>query len=131
MRSTATATNPRPLSSTRVWLLASRPATLPASLSPVLVGTAVAGHDHRIRAAAAVLSLVVAMALQVGVNYANDYSDFRRGADTPARIGPVEHLAIVIQLITGRARFRMRFAGHAAQPVVDHRPRLAGLTDAI
>jgi len=53
----------------------------------------VAAHDGRIRIAAAVLALIVAMALQVGVNYANDYSDFRRGADTPARIGPVRAAA--------------------------------------
>jgi 1,4-dihydroxy-2-naphthoate octaprenyltransferase len=74
-------------------LLASRPATLPASISPVLVGVSIAAHDHRVRTAASLLALVVAVALQVGVNYANDYSDFRRGADTPARIGPVRAAA--------------------------------------
>ncbi len=81
------------MSRRRVWLLASRPATLPASISPVLVGVSVAAHDNHIRAAPALLALVVAIALQVGVNYANDYSDFRRGADTPARIGPVRAAA--------------------------------------
>ena len=77
----------------RVWLLAARPATLPVSISPVLVGASVAAHDHRVRIAAALLALVVALALQVGVNYGNDYSDFKRGADTPARIGPVRAAA--------------------------------------
>lgn len=45
-------------------------------------------HDGRVRPLPGVLALVVAVALQIGVNYANDYSDFRRGADTPQRVGP-------------------------------------------
>lgn len=77
-----------PRRSRRLWLLASRPATLPVSISPVLVGVATAAHDHRVHAAVSLLALVVAIALQVGVNYANDYSDFRRGADNAARQGP-------------------------------------------
>jgi 1,4-dihydroxy-2-naphthoate octaprenyltransferase len=92
--STSTTTvAPRQLSRRRLWIAASRPATLPASISPVLVGVSIAAHDHRVRIAAALLTLVVAMALQIGVNYANDYSDFRRGADTPARIGPIRAAA--------------------------------------
>jgi 1,4-dihydroxy-2-naphthoate polyprenyltransferase len=83
----------RAISRRRLWLIASRPATLPASICPVLVGASVAAHDHRVRTAVSLLSLLVAMALQVGVNYANDYSDFRRGADTPARIGPLRAAA--------------------------------------
>jgi 1,4-dihydroxy-2-naphthoate octaprenyltransferase len=77
----------------RLMVLASRPATLPASISPVLVGVSIAAHDNGVRTSASLLALVVAVALQVGVNYANDYSDFRRGADTPARIGPVRAAA--------------------------------------
>ena len=76
------------MSKGRLWWHATRPATLAASVSPVLIGTAIAVHDGRVRAAAGVLALVVALALQVGVNYANDYSDFKRGADTPWRVGP-------------------------------------------
>lgn len=57
-------------------------------MSPVLIGTAIAVHDGRVRALPGVLALMVALALQIGVNYANDYSDFRRGADTPQRVGP-------------------------------------------
>ncbi|HKE97992.1 MAG TPA: 1,4-dihydroxy-2-naphthoate polyprenyltransferase [Actinomycetes bacterium] len=71
-----------------VWVLGARPRTLGAAVSPVLVGTAVAAAEGPTvwwRAAAA---LVVAVALQVGVNYANDYSDGLRGTDTPARLGP-------------------------------------------
>lgn len=73
----------------RIWLRAARPATLLLSISPVLAGTAVAVHDGAHRPLAALGALVVAVAMQLGVNYANDYSDFVRGADTPRRVGPV------------------------------------------
>jgi 1,4-dihydroxy-2-naphthoate octaprenyltransferase len=65
-----------------------RPRTLPAAVSPVLVGTGVAIGDDAFRPLRAVLALVVALALQVGVNYANDYSDGIRGTDA-ARVGPL------------------------------------------
>ena len=74
------------------WFLGARPRTLPAAVVPVLVGTAVASSDGELvwwRAAAA---LVVALALQVGTNYANDYSDGVRGTDD-ARVGPVRLVA--------------------------------------
>ncbi|OLC26628.1 MAG: hypothetical protein AUG06_06730 [Actinobacteria bacterium 13_1_20CM_2_65_11] len=77
----------------RVWWSAVRPATLAASVAPVLAGTAVAIHDGGIRPAAGFGALVVALALQVGVNFANDYSDFVRGADSPKRVGPVRAAA--------------------------------------
>ncbi|HZU15471.1 MAG TPA: 1,4-dihydroxy-2-naphthoate polyprenyltransferase [Candidatus Dormibacteraeota bacterium] len=72
----------------RIWWLATRPATLAASVSPVLAGTAVAVHDGRSRSWAALTALLVALAMQVGVNYANDYSDHVRGADRRRR-GPL------------------------------------------
>jgi 1,4-dihydroxy-2-naphthoate octaprenyltransferase len=77
----------------RVWWSAVRPATLAASVAPVLAGTAVAIHEGGIRPAAGFGALVVALAIQIGVNFANDYSDFVRGADTPKRIGPVRAAA--------------------------------------
>jgi 1,4-dihydroxy-2-naphthoate octaprenyltransferase len=77
----------------RVWWSAVRPATLAASVSPVLAGTAVAIHEGGIRTGAGLGALVVAVAMQVGVNFANDYSDFVRGADTPRRVGPVRAAA--------------------------------------
>jgi 1,4-dihydroxy-2-naphthoate octaprenyltransferase len=70
------------------WLEGARPRTLPAALSPVLVGTGTAialGHGRWDRA---LLALVVALALQIGVNYANDYSDGIRGTDE-VRVGPL------------------------------------------
>ncbi|MDY7102582.1 MAG: 1,4-dihydroxy-2-naphthoate polyprenyltransferase [Actinomycetota bacterium] len=73
----------------RQWIAGARPRTLPAAVVPVAVGTsAVVGEGDVIwwRAGAA---LVVALALQVGVNYANDYSDGVRGTDSAARVGPL------------------------------------------
>lgn len=74
------------------WLAGARPRTLPASAVPVAVGTAVTAAQGDViwwRAAAA---LVVAVAIQVGTNYANDYSDGIRGTDD-ARVGPVRLVA--------------------------------------
>jgi 1,4-dihydroxy-2-naphthoate octaprenyltransferase len=68
-----------------VWVEAARPRTLPAALAPVLVGTAVATTFVAWRLIAA---LVVALALQVAVNYANDYFDGVAGIDTEERTGP-------------------------------------------
>src|SRR6266704_5801162 len=73
----------------RVWWSAVRPATLAASVAPVLAGTAVAIHEGGIRPAAGLAALAVGIAMQLGVNFANDYSDFVRGADTPRRVGPL------------------------------------------
>ncbi|MCH2422758.1 MAG: 1,4-dihydroxy-2-naphthoate polyprenyltransferase [Acidimicrobiales bacterium] len=72
----------------RRWILGARLRTLPAAVVPVIVGTSVAAGGEIIwwRAAAA---LVVAVALQVATNYANDLSDGVRGTDGPQRVGPV------------------------------------------
>jgi 1,4-dihydroxy-2-naphthoate polyprenyltransferase len=72
----------------RAWLAGARPRTLPAAIVPVIVGTGVAAGYGRFSAWRAVLALVVALALQVGVNYANDYSDGLRGTDEQ-RVGPL------------------------------------------
>jgi 1,4-dihydroxy-2-naphthoate octaprenyltransferase len=71
------------------WVMGARPRTLGAAISPVVVGTAVAFAevDH-VAWERAVLALVVALGLQVGVNYANDYSDGVRGTDADRR-GPL------------------------------------------
>jgi 1,4-dihydroxy-2-naphthoate octaprenyltransferase len=68
-------------------VLGARPRTLPAAVVPVAVGTGVAVHEHGAVGWKALLALVVSLALQVGVNYANDYSDGVRGTDE-ARVGP-------------------------------------------
>ena len=76
----------------REWLAGTRPRTLPAAVVPVLIGSGVALGYHRFSASRALLALVVALALQVGVNYANDYSDGVRGSDE-RRVGPVRLVA--------------------------------------
>ena len=70
------------------WVAGARPRTLPAAVAPVLVGTTAAGVGGRHVIGYAVLALAIALALQVGVNYANDYSDGVRGTDAE-RVGPV------------------------------------------
>ncbi|MCW2700059.1 MAG: menA [Blastococcus sp.] len=70
------------------WLAGARPRTLPAALAPVLVGTGAAAALEGFRLVPALLALLVALALQVAVNYANDYSDGRRGTDAD-RVGPM------------------------------------------
>jgi 1,4-dihydroxy-2-naphthoate polyprenyltransferase len=79
-------TAPRPTPTQ--WLAGARPRTLPAACSPVIAGTGVAVFEHGASWLAATLALVVSVALQVGVNYANDYSDGIRGTDA-ARVGPL------------------------------------------
>jgi 1,4-dihydroxy-2-naphthoate octaprenyltransferase len=70
------------------WLAGARPRTLPAAISPVLAGSGLAFFAGGFRLIAAVLALAVSLALQVGVNYANDYSDGIRGTDAN-RVGPL------------------------------------------
>jgi 1,4-dihydroxy-2-naphthoate octaprenyltransferase len=72
------------------WVAGARPRTLGAGVVPVLVGAAAADRFVAWRFVAA---LVVALGLQVGVNYANDYFDGVRGVDTPARLGPTRLVA--------------------------------------
>lgn len=67
------------------WVIGARPRTLPAAVAPVLVATALAGNSASFLPA--LLALSVSLSLQVGVNYANDYSDGIRGTDAN-RVGP-------------------------------------------
>jgi 1,4-dihydroxy-2-naphthoate polyprenyltransferase len=76
----------------RKWLAGTRPRTLPAAVVPVLIGTGVALGYAKFSWWRAGLALVVALALQVGVNFANDYSDGIRGSDEQ-RVGPVRLVA--------------------------------------
>jgi 1,4-dihydroxy-2-naphthoate octaprenyltransferase len=73
----------------RAWIAASRLPTLPAALVPVLVGTALAARDGAFHPIACAAALAGALAIQVGTNLANDYFDWKRGADTHARLGPL------------------------------------------
>lgn len=75
------------MATTQQWISAARPLTLPAAAAPVLVGSAGAAHLGSFRPVGALLALGLALSLQVGVNYANDYSDGVRGTDLE-RVGP-------------------------------------------
>jgi 1,4-dihydroxy-2-naphthoate polyprenyltransferase len=80
------------MATARNWLAGARPRTLPAAIVPVVVGSGVAAGYDRFSLWKALLALVVALALQVGVNYSNDYSDGVRGTDEQ-RVGPVRLVA--------------------------------------
>jgi 1,4-dihydroxy-2-naphthoate octaprenyltransferase len=71
------------------WLLAARPKTLPAAAAPVLVGTAVAISESVFWAGPALAALSGALLLQIGANFANDVFDYKKGADTSERLGPI------------------------------------------
>ncbi len=73
----------------QAWILAARPKTLPAALSPVVVGAALATAAGTFDLFPALAAALGALLLQILSNFANDYSDFFRGADTADRLGPV------------------------------------------
>jgi len=77
----------------QIWLLASRPKTLPAAIAPVLVGTSLAWADGRFSLAPALAAAVGALLLQILSNFANDYFDFEKGVDTRERVGPTRVMA--------------------------------------
>ena len=73
----------------QAWVLAARPKTLTAAVAPVLVGTGLATHDGALAILPAAAALLGAVLIQIGTNFANDYYDFVRGADTEDRVGPI------------------------------------------
>ncbi|MFC4541648.1 1,4-dihydroxy-2-naphthoate polyprenyltransferase [Halosolutus amylolyticus] len=75
------------ISRTKAWLMAVRPQTLPAAAAPVIVGTGLAVHDGKFAFVPAVMAFVGAALIQVGTNFANDYYDAIKGADTDDREG--------------------------------------------
>lgn len=103
----------------RVWLEATRPRTLPAAVAPVLVGTALAWRAGEAKWGAAASCLGFALLIQIGTNFANDYYDYLKGADTAERVGP--RRAVASGLIAPRAM-------KAAMIVVFAAAFLVGLT---
>ena len=79
---------PVPPGPIKVWIMAARLPTLPAAIVPVLVGGAVAAAIGGFRLLPFLAALFASTLIQVGTNYANDYFDFKKGADTAERIGP-------------------------------------------
>ena len=77
-----------PISRVQAWVLAARPKTLTAAAAPVVVGTGVAAHHRAVDLLPALAALVGALLIQIATNLANDYYDWKHGADTHERIGP-------------------------------------------
>lgn len=75
-------------SALKLWILAARPKTLVAGISPVLIGASFAAHLQSISYELFALCLLFSIAIQIGTNWANDYFDFVKGADTSTRKGP-------------------------------------------
>lgn len=73
----------------QAWSLGARPKTLPAAAAPVIVGTAVAFSEGVFQAGPAAAALLAALLIQIGTNLANDVFDFKKGADTGERLGPM------------------------------------------
>lgn len=84
-----TTATPNTHSSFQIWMLAARPKTLPAAAAPVVLGTALAYADGVFKAGPALAALAGALLIQIGTNFANDYFDYRQGADTHERLGPL------------------------------------------
>ncbi len=78
----------KPRAGARIWLEATRPRTLPAAIAPVMVGTALAWRAGEAKWGAAASCLGFALLIQIGTNFANDYYDYLKGADTTERVGP-------------------------------------------
>ena len=71
----------------RIWIQAARPQTLAAAFVPVCVGASLAFHDQQFDLLATAVALLCAFLIQIGTNFANDYFDYKKGADTDERIG--------------------------------------------
>ena len=70
-----------------IWVQAARPQTLPAAFVPVLVGSVLAAKHQQLNWTATLMALLCAFLIQIGTNFANDYFDFKNGADTDQRLG--------------------------------------------
>ncbi len=73
----------------KLWIRATRPRTLWAAISPVIIGVAMVYEAGQVHWPAAIMTLFTAILIQIGTNFANDYYDFLKGADTIERQGPL------------------------------------------
>src|SRR6266481_2515178 len=71
----------------KVWVKTARPFSLTATVSPILVGTAVAAYDGTFHLLSFLVTLFSCLFLQIGANYFNEYFDYRYGLDSPASLG--------------------------------------------
>lgn len=82
-------THPQKISSIQAWILGSRPKTLPAAAAPVIVGSGAAFAEGGFSLLPALAALFGSLLLQIGANFANDYFDYKKGADAGERLGPI------------------------------------------
>lgn len=85
----------------QIWIQAARPQTLAAAFAPVCIGVSLAIHDQSFSLIPSLVALLCAFLIQIGTNFANDYYDFKNGADTDERIG--FDRATSMGLITGES----------------------------
>lgn len=104
------------MSALRIWLDATRPRTLVAAVVPVLVATALAQARGQMHVPSALVCLLFAVLVQVGTNFANDYFDFIKGADTAARVGP--RRAVAAGLVAPRVMLAVTVVVFAAAFIV-------------
>ena len=71
------------------WILAARPKTLPAAFSPVILGVALSYHDGIFHSFIFLMTILAAVLIQIGANFANDVYDFQKGTDRDDRLGPI------------------------------------------
>ena len=71
------------------WLLAARPKSLPAAIAPIILGCALAYHNGSFNIFICVMTLLAAVLIQIGANFANDVFDFEKGSDREDRLGPI------------------------------------------
>ncbi|MFT4572731.1 MAG: 1,4-dihydroxy-2-naphthoate octaprenyltransferase [Planctomycetota bacterium] len=77
----------------KAWMAATRPATLPAAIAPIVVGLALATRHAELNLLVAAATVFCALLIQIATNLANDYFDFKKGADTAQRLGPTRAVA--------------------------------------
>ncbi len=75
------------------WVLASRPKTLPAAISPIIIGSSIAYYDGKFSFVAALIALICSLLIQIGTNFVNDLYDHLKGSDSEERVGPTRTLA--------------------------------------
>ncbi len=97
----------RKISKINLWVTASRPKTLPAAVTPVIVGSAIAGFENQFKLIPALFALVISLLIQIATNFVNDLYDFLKGSDTAGRVGP-ERL-LTLGLVTPRQMKRAIF----------------------
>jgi 1,4-dihydroxy-2-naphthoate octaprenyltransferase len=82
------------ISNIKLWVLASRPKTLPAAVAPVITGSAVAFYEGVFKPLPALFALIVSLLIQIGTNFVNDYGDFKKGTDKKDRVGPQRFMTL-------------------------------------